>query len=558
MRMVGRTVSVSRERETAIAQDNGLFNLDTRAAARPEASPYLPAKIAAQVVERTVPALRSLGEGKPASRITREGIELWSLMAYYPIMKEHHVDVAIIGAGTAGLVAIREIQKVTKNFVLIQDGPYGTTCARVGCMPSKAFIQIAHDYHRRAFFAQQGIRGAESLSLDIPAALRRVRELRDRFAGGMVKKTDRFGDKLIKGRARFLEPNVLDVDGRIIRAKSVIIATGSRPIVPDAWQKFGDRIWTSDTFFELETLPSSVAVIGLGVIGLELGQAMARLGIDVVGIARSQHLGGISDPEVLASAGEALSREMTLWRGYPADITEAGGPLTVTAGPHSNNIDAVLVATGRRPNVDDMGLDTLGLPLQENGVPEYDPETLQIGELPVFIAGDVNTARPILHEAWDDGRIAGYNAVRDKPACFVRRTPLHVVFSDPNIVMAGKMYRDLPEDGFVTSEIRFDDQGRALILNENVGILRLYARPDTGELLGAEMFAPAGEHLGHLLAWSIQQRLTVHDLLKMPFYHPVIEEGLRTALEDLARKLHDQSDAPELAFCDETSMSSLA
>jgi dihydrolipoamide dehydrogenase len=478
-------------------------------------------------------------------------------MTSFASMKAHHVDVAVIGAGTAGLVALREIQKVTKNFVLIQDGPYGTTCARVGCMPSKAFIQIAHDYHRRVYFERQGLRGAEQLSVDVPAVMRRVRELRDRFAGGMVKKTDRFGDQLIKGRARFVEPTVLDVDGRIIRAKRVIIATGSRPIVPDAWRSFGDRIWTSDTFFELETLPSSVAVVGLGVIGLELGQAMARLGIDVVGVARSQHLGGITDPEVLASAAEAIGRDMTLWRGQTAEITEAGGSLMVTAGPHHRAVEAVLVAIGRRPNVEDMGLENLGVERDSYGVPRYDPDTLQIGDLPVFIAGDVNTARPILHEAWDDGRVAGYNAVAERPACFKRRTPLHVVFSDPNIVMAGKLFRELDPNTVAISEERFEDQARALIRNDNVGILRLYATPDTGQLLGTEMCAPAGEHLGHLLAWCIQQRLTVHDLLSMPFYHPVIEEGLRAALESLARKIHDRADTPDLAFCDETAMSEL-
>lgn len=450
-------------------------------------------------------------------------------------MREQHVDVAIIGAGTAGLVAIREIRKVTNRFLLIQDGPYGTTCARVGCMPSKAFIQIAHDYHRRTFFERQGIRGAAHLSLDMPAVMRRVRELRDRFAGEMVKRTDGFGERFVKGRARFLEPSVLDVDGCIVRAKRIVIATGSRPMLPEAWRRFGDRIWTSDTFFEKETLPASLAVIGLGVVGLELGQAMARLGVDIVGVARSRHLAGITDPVVLDAAAETIGGEMTLWRGEKAELSEEGGRLVVAAGSKRRSVDAVLVAVGRRPNIDDMGLERLGTPLRDDGVPAYDAGTLQVGRLPIFIAGDANTARPILHEAWDDGRVAGHNAVAERPACFQRRTPLHVVFSDPNIVMAGRRYGELEPGGFAVSEERFEDQARAVIRDENVGILRLYARPDSGRLLGAEMFAPAGEHLGHLLAWCIQRQLTVHDMLAMPFYHPVIEEGLRAALKELAR-----------------------
>ncbi len=469
-------------------------------------------------------------------------------------MSERTVDVAVIGAGTAGLVALREIKRKTDQFVLIQAGPYGTTCARVGCMPSKAFIQIAHDYHRRETFAASGIHGADQLSVAWPEVMRRVRGWRDRFAGGMVKKTDRYGERLIKGRARFLEPTVLDVDGQIIRAKAVIIATGSRPIVPDAWRKFGDRILTSDEFFELETLPARVAVIGLGVIGLELGQAMARLGVEVVGIARSQHLGGITDPDVLASAAAALSRDMTLWRGHAPSVESSDGKLVVRAGAQEREVDAVLVATGRRPNVDDMGLENLGHPLRADGVPDHDPGTLQVGNLPVFIAGDAHMARPILHEAWDDGRVVGYNVLREQPSCFRRRTPLHIIFSDPNIVAAGATYGSLKEGAFVSGHVDFGDQARALIRNEAVGCLKLYARPDTGQLMGTEMVGPAAEHLGHLLAWCIQQQLTVHDLLKMPVYHPVIEEGLREAIEDLARQVSADVPRAELTSCEEAPM----
>jgi dihydrolipoamide dehydrogenase len=473
-------------------------------------------------------------------------------------MNEMNVDVAVIGAGTAGLVSLRQIRRHTNRFVLIQDGPYGTTCARVGCMPSKAFIQIAHDYHRRAFFAQSGITGSEALAIDRPAVLRRVRELRDRFAGGMVKKTDQFGEKLIKGRARFLEPTLLQIDDHLrVRARSVIIASGSRPVIPDAWKPFGNRIWTSDTFFEQETLPDRVAVIGLGVIGIELGQAMARLGIQVTGIARSQHLGGITDPDVREAAAAGLGREMTLWRGAPAELHDENGHITVTAGTHRTTVDAVLVATGRRPNVDDLGLENLGQPLRPDGVPDHDPGTLQIGNLPVFIAGDANTAHPILHEAWDDGLVAGHNAVHEQAACFKRRTPLFVIFSDPNIVAAGQLRSALAPGAFSESGVDFADQARALIRNDNIGKLKLYARPDTGELLGVEMFAPAAEHMGHLLAWSIQQRLTVADLLRMPFYHPVIEEALRAALEDLARQLPPSAHQPDLSFCEEAPLENL-
>jgi dihydrolipoamide dehydrogenase len=221
-------------------------------------------------------------------------------------------------------------------------------------------------------------------------------------------------------------------------------------------------------------------------------------------------------------------------------------------------VEAVLVSVGRIPNVDGLGLERLGIPLNDRGVPEYDPDTLQVGSLPIFIAGDANARDPILHEAWDDGRVAGYNAAHKEPACFKRRTPLNITFSHSNIVIVGLRFNQLKDSKIIIGQCRFDDQGRAVILDQNVGLMRIYAEPRKGRLLGTEMFAPDGEHLGHLLAWAIQQQLTVFDVLRLPFYHPVIEEGLRTALQELAAQVRDKPGFPEMAFCDESPLSSLS
>ncbi len=467
-------------------------------------------------------------------------------------MKERQVEVAVIGAGTAGLVALREVRNVTNDFVLINKGPYGTTCARVGCMPSKALIQVAHDFHRRRQFGREGILGSDGLAVDAAQAMRHVRALRDHFAGGMVKRTERFGDRNIRGHARFVEPGVLDVDGQIVRARRVIIAAGSHPAVPDAWQALGERILTSDTIFEEETLPASVAVIGLGVIGVELGQALARLGVETVGVSHSHSLAGLTDPDIRNAAGELMKEDLELWQGEPAELTEEGHGVRVTAGPNSRNVDKVLVSIGRNPNTEGLGLENLGVEIREDGLPVFDPDTLQVGGLPVFIAGDVNNEYPILHEAWDDGRIAGYNAMQDRPVCFRRRTPLAITFSDPNIAMAGRSYASLKPDTFVAGDEDFARQGRALIKGEARGRLRIYGDPESGRLLGAEIVAPDGEHLAHLLAWAIQKNMTVFEALRMPFYHPVTEEGVRMALQSLATKMPHKPAPMDMAFCEET------
>lgn len=457
-------------------------------------------------------------------------------------------DVAIIGAGSAGLSALREVRKQTERFVLINDGPYGTTCARVGCMPSKALIEAAGAYHRRHALAEFGVSGADGLAVDIAAVLKRVRQLRDGFVDGVTKLTDALGERSIAGRARFVEPQVLAVGKRRIAARKIIIATGSRPVVPAAWAALGNRILTSDDLFEQETLPSRMAVVGLGSIGMEMAQALARLGIDVAGFNTSRQLGGLSDPRV-GKAAVALFREaFTLHLGEAAELEAAGEQVRVRAGSREILVERVLVALGRRPNLDDLGLDTLGVTLDDKGMPPFDPLTLQIADLDVYIAGDANQQRPLLHEAADDGYVAGHNAGRDAPACFERRTPLAIVFSDPNIAVVGQAYDQLDPAAIRVGEADFSDQGRARMAIENYGLARVYADKRTDRLLGAELCVAHGEHLAHLLAWAVQQKLTVQDVLRLPFYHPVIEEGLRTALRDLAAQLGGPPGA-DLANC---------
>jgi dihydrolipoamide dehydrogenase len=201
----------------------------------------------------------------------------------------------------------------------------------------------------------------------------------------------------------------------------------------------------------------------------------------------------------------------------------------------------VLMAIGRTPRVAGLGLEHTGLALGSNGVPLFDGRTMQCGTSHIFIAGDANNERPVLPEAADHGKIAGDNAGRYpdiRPG--QRRAPLTVAFTEPNIVTLGASYKALCAPGkpkFAIGQVAFENQGRSRVMLQNRGMLRVYGEYGSGRFLGAEMIAPRGEHLGHLLAWAVQARMTVEQMLEMPFYHPVIEEGVRTALRDLAGEL---------------------
>jgi dihydrolipoamide dehydrogenase len=448
---------------------------------------------------------------------------------------EQTVDVAIIGAGSAGLYALGQVRRKTDSYVLIDGGELGTTCARVGCMPSKALIQVADDFHRRELFVREGIEGGAGLGVCATDVMEHVQGLRDIFVDKVLStSTDDMGDEFVAGYARFLEPGLLAVGEKRIRARRIVIATGTSPVVPSAWKAFGDRILTTDEIFELDSLPQSLAVVGLGVIGLELGQAMQRLGVEVTGIDQLNVIGNIDDPDVNQLAQQLIGKEMPLWLGHPASIEEAGeGQLRVSAGGRSVTVDKVLVAIGRAPNLSGLDPEKAGITLNAAGVPDYNPNTMQIGDQPLFIAGDVNLDRQLLHEAADEGRIAGINAVSDKPVAFRRKTPLLITFCDPNIVMVGARYSQLDLDNTLIGTVSFGMLGRALIMGRNKGLLRLYADKATGRLLGASILAPHGEHLGHLLNWCVEQRLSVLQMLRMPFYHPVLEEAIQPVLRDL-------------------------
>lgn len=470
-------------------------------------------------------------------------------------MSLREVEIAIIGGGTAGMSAYREVRKHTDSIALIEGGPFGTTCARVGCMPSKLLIAPAQARHQLLLLPALGIH-SDAGKVDGRAVMRRVREERDRFVGFVLDAVESFDPAhIVRAHASFEDPHTLALtaaaDGSTpafdrIRAQRIIIATGSRPQIPETFKAAGDRLVVNDDVFDWDDLPGSVAVFGTGVIGLELGQALHRLGVRVHLFGRGGRITGLSDPVVLAEATRIFTDELTTHLDAREVHIERDGDSVLVhfsdadGTRHSERFDYLLAASGRVPNVDTLQLQHTGLELDARGVPLFDPQTMQAGGSHIFIAGDANTERPILHEAADEGLLAGRNAA-SYPAVYrhVRRTPLGIMFTDPQVAYVGTSHKQLLADGaaFAVGEVSFQDQGRARVMLVNQGLLRVYGEAGSGLLLGAEMIGPDNEHLAHLLAWAIQSRMTVQQALEMPYYHPVIEEGLRTALRMLLEAL---------------------
>lgn len=457
------------------------------------------------------------------------------------MLKTVAYDVAIIGAGSAGLAAYHAAKAAGAKVLLIEAGPGGTTCARYGCMPSKLLLAAARSARDARDAATFGVR-VDEVAIDGKAVMARVRRERDRFVRGVLDDVAAIpsSDRL-HGRARFSGRNELTVDDHtVVSARAVVIASGARPRVPKALaETCEERVVTHETVFDLQTLPRSLAVIGAGPLGLELALAFVRLGVKTTVFDENDMIGAVRDPVVADAVAKQVRGELALElsakvearRKTDGDIllhwTRAGGKA------RRRTFDYVLVATGRKPALDGLDLHLAGLECDEDGVPVFNSDTLRCGRSNIFIAGDANDDRPVLHEASIQGELAGCNAAQVHK--LQKRAPMPqmaVVYSDPDIASVGPGWdENMAKDWTIGCS---DAVGRARVDGRPAGILRVYAEAKNGVLLGGELFGPDVEHLAHLLAWAVQLKKTAREVLALPFYHPTMEESFRTALRDLA------------------------
>jgi dihydrolipoamide dehydrogenase len=442
-------------------------------------------------------------------------------------------DVAIIGAGTAGLAAERAARKAGAKTLLIDDRFAGTTCASVGCMPSKLLIAAADAALNARKASTFGIE--TKTSVDGRAVMARVRKERDGFVAATLKSIEKIPAGIcIRLRARFSDKTTLTLDdGRKVSAKAIVIATGSRPSVPKPFQKLGEIVLTNETIFELESLPRSIAVVGAGPLGLELAQAMARLGVETVMFDQGDRIAALRDAAVAKSVRSVLGKEFPIHLGVKLEVEKDGDAARLSwsgASSGTASFERVLVAAGRPPALHDLNLAASGLERSDKGIPKFDPSTLQCGDAPIFLAGDADAQRPVLHEASSEGAIAGRNAASFPKVRKARRAvPLLIMFTDPPLAVVGAP----PSDAMVIGSASYADQGRARVEARNEGLVRVYAGADTGVIAGATLFGPAMDHIAHLFALAIERRETADTLLQLPFYHPTFEEGLKPALREI-------------------------
>jgi len=447
-------------------------------------------------------------------------------------------DLAVIGAGSAGFSAAITAADQGAHVALIGHGTIGGTCVNIGCVPSKTLIRAMESIHQAGAAKRfAGITAAGRVD-DWRAAVRQ----KDELVAGL--RQAKYVDLLpsyntvayLEGQARLAEDGVA-VDGNLIKAGKIIIATGAAPALPPIPGIETVPYLTSTTALELERLPKSLLVIGGGYIGCELGQMFARAGVKVTIAFRSRLL-----PEAEPEIGEALTRyfrdEGIVVSGGLTyrDIRQGpeGIALSVVAdsAPRSINAEQVLVTTGRQPNTEGMGLAEAGVELLPNGAIEVD-DRMRTTKPGVYAAGDVTGRDQFVYMAAYGARIAAENALNGDSKRYDATAMPAVVFTDPQVASVGLTEAKARRQGLevTTSVLPLEYVPRALAARDTRGLIKLVAEAGSGKLLGAHILAPEGADSIQTAALAIKYGLTVEQLAETIFPYLTTVEGLKLAAQ---------------------------
>ena len=446
-------------------------------------------------------------------------------------------NIIVIGAGAAGLVTSYIAAAVKAKVSLIEAGKMGGDCLNTGCVPSKALIRSARINH----YASQGERfGLKLVSYgaDFPKVMARVRKVIEKVAPhDSVERYTELGVDCIQGRARITSPWSVEVDGRELTARSIVIATGGRPKVPTVPGLQGSGYLTSDTLWQLREQPQHLLVMGGGPIGCELAQAFRRLGCDVTIIEFLERLLPRDDADVSAALQAAFERDgirvLTGWRVVNVDNAGAGKRLecapALGEGEHlSLTGDQLLVAVGREGNSEGLGLDVLGIPVRANGTVETN-DYLQTRFPNIFACGDIAGPYQFTHVAGHQAWYAAVNALfgfAKKFAVDYSVIPF-AVFTDPEVARVGLNEQEAREKGVRYEVTRYgiDDLDRAIADDEAHGFIKVLTEPGRDRILGVTI---VGYHASELIAeyvLAMKHGLGLNKILGTIHAYPTLMEA---------------------------------
>lgn len=459
---------------------------------------------------------------------------------------ETDFDFVVIGGGSAGYAAARTAYSLGKKVAVV-DGAAELSglCILRGCMPSKTLIYSAEILHLAQRGADFGLNIPEA-RVNLPALMDRKRRLIKEFADYRKQQLEDGRFALFRANARFLEPNLLQLDnGLRLKTGKALIATGSKIAWPEVPGLREYTTHTSDTVLDADTLPESMIILGGGVVACELSQYLSRIGVKITQIQRSPHILKEYTPEAASAVEHAFREErISLYTGTKLLGIEINSEQRVKVSfEHQGRTTSVearglMNALGRAPATDSLGLEKLGVALNKNGqikVDAYQQSTVA----GIYAAGDCTGPHEIVHVAIMQGEVAAKHASGAPVDPVDYRALTTVTFTDPQVAYCGLSAAELAsrKEGIVSASYPFNDHGKSLVMSALYGHVRTWADKRTGELLAAECVGKDAGELIHAMTVAIQLRAKVQDLLKAHWYHPTLSEIWSYPLEECADAL---------------------
>ncbi len=448
-------------------------------------------------------------------------------------------DLIVIGAGSAGFSAAITASEAGKKVALVGHGTIGGTCVNVGCVPSKTMIRAAEAIHAAStasrFPGLSGQARVEDWRALIAGKDDLVSTLRQKKYADLLPSYEGI-DYVEEGPAQLVEGGV-EVGNRILLAAKTIIATGSRPALPNISGIEQVPVLDSTALFELEALPASLIFVGGGYIGAELAQMMARFGVKVSILMRSHLLPG-AEPEISAALKTSLLAEninvveavtykslAETNEGVVVRMEQAGKPVEITA-------EQIVATAGRRANSDNMGLEAIGIDLDESGAIIVDNH-MQTTTPGIYAAGDVTNRDQFVYMAAYGAKLAARNAVLGEANSYDNSAMPWVVFTDPQVAGVGLGEAEAVAAGYEvkTSIVPMDQVPRALAARDTRGLVKLVADQKTDRLLGGQIIAPEGSDTIQTLVMALKSGMTAKELGETIFPYLTNVEALKLAAQ---------------------------
>ncbi|NNM54453.1 MAG: mercury(II) reductase [Spirochaetales bacterium] len=456
-------------------------------------------------------------------------------------------DLIVIGTGGAGVAAAIRAAESGYRVAIVELGTVGGTCVNIGCVPSKTLIRAAEAYHHAAHPHFEGVQ-THADSVDWETVVRQ----KDQLVEGLRQEKyldvlASYGENitLIRGKAHILADGTVSVDnGNALRAGKILIATGASPRILELRGIEDVPVLTSTSLLALKKLPKSLIVIGGRAIALELGQTLQRFGVQVTILQRGSRLLPDHEPEV----SEAIERYLgvdgiEVHTGvHPAEIRQEGGEtiITATVGKDKREYRAeqVLMAVGRVPNTENLGLEEAGVDVDQDGFIIVD-ESMRTTNPKIYAAGDVTTLPKLVYVAAAGGSIAATNALNGTRTPFDLSVVPDVVFTDPQVATVGLTERAAREAGYnvKTSVLPLDYVPRALAARDTRGLIKLVADATTDKLLGCQLVAPEGGEIIQTATLAIKFGISIGDLVGTLFPYLTLGEGIKLAAQTFDKDL---------------------